>query len=193
MPTSTTVRLIPLLYKYGYEGPVYSTPPTRDLSAMLQLDYLDVIHKEDRKVPYSSNEVKTYIRHSITLNYGSVTDIAPDIKLTFHNAGHILGSAIAHFHIGDGMYNIAFTGDFNYSKSRLFNPAVNQFPRLEALFMESTYGGSNDFQQPTGRSRGKTLRDDQYRPPAGRKGHNPRVLRRAFAGSHACPRRRDAS
>ena len=138
--------LIPLLYKYGYEGPVYSTPPTRDLSAMLQLDYLDVINKEDRKIPYSSNEVKTYIRHSITLNYGSVTDIAPDIKLTFHNAGHILGSAIAHFHIGDGLYNIAFTGDFNYSKSRLFNPAVNQFPRLETLFMESTYGGSNDFQ-----------------------------------------------
>jgi len=138
--------LIPLLYKYGYEGPVYSTPPTRDLSAMLQLDYLDVINKEDRKIPYSSNEVKSYIRHSITLNYGSVTDIAPDIKLTFHNAGHILGSAIAHFHIGDGLYNIAFTGDFNYSKSRLFNPAINQFPRLEALFMESTYGGSNDFQ-----------------------------------------------
>jgi len=139
--------LVPLLYKYGYDGPVYSTPPTRDLSAMLQLDYLDVIHKEDRKVPYSSNEVKTYIKHSITLNYGNVTDIAPDIKLTFHNAGHILGSAIAHFHIGDGLYNIAFTGDFNYSKSRLFNPATSNFPRLEALFMESTYGGS-DMMQP---------------------------------------------
>ncbi len=139
--------LVPLLYKYGYDGPVYSTPPTRDLSAMLQLDYLDVIHKEDRKIPYSSNEVKTYIKHSITLNYGNVTDIAPDIKLTFHNAGHILGSAIAHFHIGDGLYNIAFTGDFNYSKSRLFNPATANFPRLEALFMESTYGGS-DMMQP---------------------------------------------
>ncbi|MCU0629822.1 MAG: beta-CASP ribonuclease aCPSF1 [Methanoregulaceae archaeon] len=138
--------LVPLLYKYGYDGPVYSTPPTRDLSAMLQLDYLDVIHKEDRKVPYSSNEVKTYIKHSITLNYGNVTDIAPDIKLTFHNAGHILGSAIAHFHIGDGLYNIAFTGDFNYSKSRLFNPATANFPRLEALFMESTYGGSDNMQ-----------------------------------------------
>jgi len=138
--------LIPLLYKYGYDGPVYSTPPTRDLSAMLQLDYLDVVSKEDRKIPYSSNEVKSYIKHSITLNYGSVTDIAPDIKLTFHNAGHILGSAIAHFHVGDGLYNIAFTGDFNYSKSRLFNPATNQFPRLEAIFMESTYGGSGDIQ-----------------------------------------------
>ncbi len=138
--------LVPLLYKYGFEGPVYSTPATRDLSSMLQLDYLEVIRKEDRKIPYTSNDVRNYLKHSIVLNYGSVTDIAPDIKLTFHNAGHILGSAIAHFHLGDGLYNIAFTGDFNYGKSRLFNPAVSQFPRLEALVMESTYGGSNDLQ-----------------------------------------------
>ncbi len=138
--------LVPLLFKYGYEGPVYSTPATRDLASLLQLDYLEVIRKEDRKIPYTSNDVRNYLKHSIVLNYGSVTDIAPDMKLTFHNAGHILGSAIAHFHVGDGLYNIAFTGDFNYGKSRLFNPAVAQFPRLEALVMESTYGGSNDFQ-----------------------------------------------
>lgn len=136
--------LIPFLFRYGFSGPVYSTPPTRDLSSMLQLDYLEVIRKEDRPAPYSSNEVKQYVKNSITLNYGSVTDIAPDIKLTFHNAGHILGSAIAHFHVGDGLYNIAFTGDFNYSKSRLFNPATASFPRLEAIFMESTYGASHD-------------------------------------------------
>jgi len=139
---------VPLLYKYGFEGPVYCTAPTRDLAAMLQLDYLDVVSKEDRKIPYSSNEVKSFIRHAIPLNYGSVTDIAPDIKLTFHNAGHILGSAIAHFHIGDGLYNIAFTGDFNYAKSRLFNPATSSFPRLEAIVMESTYGGARDNQTP---------------------------------------------
>ncbi len=137
---------IPLLYKYGYEGPVYSTPPTRDLAAMLQLDYLDVVNKEGKTVPYSSNEVKEFIKHSIVLNYGCVTDIAPDIKLTFHNAGHILGSGIAHFHVGDGLYNVAFTGDLHYGKSRLFNAAVNHFPRLEALFMESTYGGAQDMQ-----------------------------------------------
>jgi KH/beta-lactamase-domain protein len=140
--------LVPLLFKYGFDGPVYSTPPTRDLSAMLQLDYLEVIQKEAGKTPYTSTDVKNFVRHSITLNYGAVTDIAPDIKLTFHNAGHILGSAIAHFHIGEGLYNIAFTGDFNYSKSRLFSPAASQFPRLETVFMESTYGGSNDVQPP---------------------------------------------
>jgi KH/beta-lactamase-domain protein len=138
--------LVPLLFKYGFEGPVYSTPGTRDLAAMLQLDYIDVASKENNRVPYSSNEVKTYISHSITLNYGNVTDIAPDVKLTLHNAGHILGSAIAHFHIGEGLYNIAFTGDFNYGRTRLFGPATAQFPRLEALFMESTYGGSRDMQ-----------------------------------------------
>jgi KH/beta-lactamase-domain protein len=138
--------LVPLLFKYGYEGPIYSTPATRDLSAMLQLDYIEVMNKENNRVPYSSTEVQHYIKNSITLNYGSVTDIAPDIKLTFHNAGHILGSAIAHFHIGEGLYNIAFTGDFNYGKTRLFGPATVQFPRLEALFMESTYGGSGDMQ-----------------------------------------------
>lgn len=137
---------VPLLYKYGYKGPVYSTPPTRDLAAMLQLDYLEVTSKEGRSVPYSSNEVKEYIKHSIVLNYGCVTDIAPDIKLTYHNAGHILGSGIAHFHLGDGLYNVAFTGDLHYGKSRLFNAAMNHFPRLEALFMESTYGGSQDMQ-----------------------------------------------
>lgn len=139
---------IPLLYKYGYKGPVYSTPPTRDLAAMLQLDYLEVVNKEGKNIPYSSNEVKEYIKHSIVLNYGCVTDIAPDIKLTFHNAGHILGSGIAHFHVGDGLYNVAFTGDLHYGKSRLFNAAVNHFPRLETLFMESTYGGSQDMQPP---------------------------------------------
>lgn len=136
---------IPLLYRYGYDGPVYTTPATRDTAAMLQLDYLDVNNKEDKVPPYSSNEIREFVKHTIALGYGDVTDIAPDLKLTLHNAGHILGSAIAHFNVGNGVYNIAFTGDFFYSKSRLFNPAVSQFPRLEALVMESTYGGSEDF------------------------------------------------
>jgi predicted metal-dependent RNase len=75
-----------------------------------------------------------------------VTDIAPDVKLTLHNAGHILGSAIAHFHIGAGLYNVAFTGDIHYDDTRLFNGAVNDFPRVETLVLESTYGGRNDYQ-----------------------------------------------
>ncbi|WP_254537426.1 beta-CASP ribonuclease aCPSF1 [Halomarina litorea] len=138
--------LIPLLFKYGYDGPIYCTEPTRDLMGLLTLDYLDVAAKEGRTPPYESEMVREAIKHTIPLEYGDVTDIAPDVKLTFHNAGHILGSAVSHFHIGDGLYNVAFSGDIHYDDTRLFNGAVNEFPRVETLVLESTYGGRNDYQ-----------------------------------------------
>ncbi|MFB6126780.1 MAG: beta-CASP ribonuclease aCPSF1 [Halolamina sp.] len=138
--------LIPLLFKYGYDGPIYCTEPTRDLMGLLTLDYLDVAAKEGRTPPYDSEQVREAIKHCIPLEYGDVTDIAPDVKLTFHNAGHILGSAVTHFHIGDGLYNVAFSGDIHYDDTRLFNGAVNDFPRVETLVLESTYGGRNDYQ-----------------------------------------------
>ncbi|NIB98813.1 beta-CASP ribonuclease aCPSF1 [Halobacterium sp. R2-5] len=137
---------IPLLFKYGYDGPIYTTEPTRDLMGLLTLDYLDVAAKEGRAPPYESEMVREAIKHTIPLEYGDVTDIAPDVKLTFHNAGHILGSAVSHFHIGDGLYNVAFSGDIHYDDTRLFNGAVNDFPRVETLVLESTYGGRNDYQ-----------------------------------------------
>lgn len=138
--------MIPLLFKYGYDGPVYMTPPTRDLSALLQLDYIEVANREGKRPPYESAMIREALKHTITLNYGDVTDIAPDIRLTFYNSGHILGSACAHFHVGEGLYNVAFSGDFKYEKTRLFDPAVNQFPRIETLIMEATYGGMHDMQ-----------------------------------------------
>jgi len=138
--------LIPLLFKYGYDGPIYCTEPTRDLMGLLTLDYLDVAAKEGRAPPYESEMVREAIKHCIPLEYGDVTDIAPDVKLTLHNSGHILGSAICHFHIGDGLYNVAFSGDIHYEDTRLFNGAVNEFPRVETLVLESTYGGRNDYQ-----------------------------------------------
>ncbi|WP_423751372.1 beta-CASP ribonuclease aCPSF1 [Salinirarus marinus] len=138
--------LLPLLFKYGYDGPVYTTQATRDLMGLLQLDYLDVAAKEGRTPPYGSEMVREELKHTITLDYGDVTDIAPDIKLTFHNAGHILGSAVSHFHVGDGFHNVVFSGDVHYADTRLFNGAVNDFPRAETLVMESTYGRRDDYQ-----------------------------------------------
>jgi hypothetical protein len=140
--------LVPLLFKYGYDGPIYMTKPSRDLMSLLTVDYLEVAQKEGRTPPYESELVREAIKHTITLDYGEVTDIAPDIKLTLHNAGHVLGSAIAHFHVGDGLYNVGFSGDIHYEETRLFNGAVNDFPRLETLYLESTYGGRGDTQPP---------------------------------------------
>jgi len=138
--------LIPILFKYGYDGPIYTTEPTRDLMGLLQLDYLDVAAKEARTPPYESKMVREALKHTIPIGYGDVTDVAPDVKLTLHNAGHILGSAVAHFHVGNGRYNVAFSGDIHYRDTRLLDGADNDFPRVETLVLESTYGGRNDYQ-----------------------------------------------
>ena len=132
--------LVPYLFKYGYKGPVYATKPTRDLMVLSQLDLLDIIQRSGKTPPYTQHEVKKMVLHTIPLDYGEVTDIAPDIKLTFYNAGHILGSAIVHLHIGEGLHNIVYTGDFKYGKTRLLDKAHDSFPRVETLIMESTYG-----------------------------------------------------
>ena len=138
--------LVPALFLYGYDGPIYCTPPTRDLMSLLQIDSLKVLNAEGIKPLYRSEDVRTTIKHCITLDYGETVDISPDVKLTLHNAGHILGSAIAHFHIGDGLYNIAMTGDTKYERTWLFDPAHTKFPRLEAVHLESTYGAEDDVQ-----------------------------------------------
>lgn len=135
---------IPYLYHYGYEGPVYCTTPTRDVTTLLQQDHLDISHREDKPLPFNIKDVKEALNKTITLDYGEVTDISPDIRLTLHNAGHIVGSAMAHLHIGDGKHNFVYTGDFKNEKSRLLEPSVSRFPRIESMVMESTYGGHED-------------------------------------------------
>ena len=136
--------LVPFLFKYGYRGPVYSTLPTRNLSTMLQLDFIQICDKEGSPSPYSKRDVKSTVLHTIPLSWGKVTDIAPDIKLTLHNSGHILGSSMIHLHFGKGDYNFVYTGDFKFQKTRLLEKAAVKFPRVESLLIESTYGGPQD-------------------------------------------------
>jgi len=136
--------MVPFLFKYGYKGPVYCTLPTRNLSTMLQLDFVQICEKEGTPGPYSKRDVKSAVLHTIPLSWGKVTDIAPDIKLTLHNSGHILGSSIIHLHFGKGGFNFIYTGDFKYQKTRLLEKAAVKFPRVEALLIESTYGGPQD-------------------------------------------------
>jgi hypothetical protein len=137
---------VPYLYRKGYEGPLYCTAPTRDLAVLLQLDYVEIAEREDKLMPYEKRDISSFLTHTITLDYGDVTDIAPDIRATMHNAGHILGSSVIHFHIGEGAYNVVYTGDIKFDRSRLFSPAVYTFPRVETLIIDSTYGGPQDIQ-----------------------------------------------
>lgn len=140
--------LIPYLYKMGYKGPVYMTAPTRDISALLSLDYVGVAYKQADSPLYKPEDIKEMVRHSICLNYGEVSDITPDIRITFYNAGHVLGSCVTHINIGNGLHNFVYSADTNYRKTRLLDPAVNYFPRVETVTLESTYGSKNDVLPP---------------------------------------------
>ncbi len=139
---------LPYLYEYGYTGPVYCTEPTRDLMILMQLDFLDVIKRDGRKAPYSSQAIKKSIEHCIPLGYGEVSDITDDMRLTLNNAGHILGSASAHLHIGEGLHNIVYTGDIKFGKSELLDSADPNFNRVETLILDSTYGAQRNPMPP---------------------------------------------
>ena len=149
---------VPFLFKYGYDGPVYCSEPTSVLMTLLQLDYLDVSSKEGGYPPYDQKDVREAVMHSIPVKYGVVTDVAPDIKLTLHNAGHIIGSSIVHLHIGEGLHNIVYSGDFKFGRTMLLEPATCSFPRAETLIMESTYGGPDDVMSDRETVEGKLAR-----------------------------------
>lgn len=137
--------LLPFLYKYGYDGPVYCSAPTSNLMTMLQLDYLDVASKQGITPHYDQKDVRESVLHTIPLKFGVVTDVAPDIRLTLHNSGHILGAAMAHLHIGEGLHNIVYTSDYKFARTMLLEAAAAEFPRIETVITESTYGGHEDF------------------------------------------------
>ena len=135
---------VPAMYKYGYDGPVYCTEPTLPLMTMLQNDFVKIAQIEGGRLIYDQKDIRDEIQHAITLPYGMVTDISPDIKLVFNNAGHILGSATVHLHIGEGAHNIVYTGDYKYGRTQLFDSATWNYPRVETLITESTYGAKED-------------------------------------------------
>ena len=136
--------LLPYLYKMGYKGPTYMTAPTRDIASLLALDFIGVSYKQAAAPLFSSAHVSEMVKKTICLNYGEVTDITPDVRITLYNAGHVLGSSQIHMNIGNGAHNFVYSGDMKYAKTRLLDPAVNKFPRVETIQIESTYGGKND-------------------------------------------------
>jgi KH/beta-lactamase-domain protein len=149
--------MIPYLYKMGYDGPLYTTEPTRDLMIMLTLDYIGLAHGEGGDAPYDSSHIKKAVKRTITPEYGEVTDITPDMRLTLKNAGHIIGSSLCHIHVGEGLHNILYTGDYNYDNTEMLRAADTNFQRVETMITESTYGGKDDEQQDRDESNKKFL------------------------------------
>tara|TARA_Y100000310_G_C20698091_1_gene827163 strand:- start:2222 stop:4111 length:1890 start_codon:yes stop_codon:yes gene_type:complete len=139
---------LPYLFKYGYKGPVYCTAPTRDVSALLLMDYVKIMKNDKKESIFDIEEIREMVKHTITLEFGEVSDITPDVRLTMYNSGHILGAAMSHLHIGNGLHNLCYGADMKYGKTALLDSAVDSFPRLETMMMESTYGARDKIMPP---------------------------------------------
>lgn len=143
---------LPRLVKNGFRGPVFCTPGTRELAALL---LPDSAHLQEEEARYANKE--GYSKHKPalplytvedaqaslglfqTFGFGRPTEILPGLSLAFWRAGHILGSAICSFKLLKEKQSIVFTGDLGrYQGPLLHSPEAVYF--ATTLVAESTYG-----------------------------------------------------
>lgn len=149
---------LPHLCKRGFSGNIYSTPATRDLCSIMLPDAAH-IHESDiawlnrhRKrddlplleASYSMVDAEKCLRQFVTLSYERSMFIADGVKLTFIDAGHVLGSAQVildiHDHADNKQKRLLFSGDIGRPGNDLLNdPAPSD--KVDIVIMESTYGG----------------------------------------------------
>ena len=146
---------IPLLVKRGFKGPIYSHNATLDLCAVMLEDsgYLNEKNvlwenkKRERKgfdlveALYTKEEAKLAFKHFKALEYAQTKEILPGIKVTLHDAGHILGSAIIELELKEDGHTrkIVFSGDLGHKNAPILrNP--EEIGEADLVVMESTYG-----------------------------------------------------
>jgi len=132
---------IPKLVKEGFQGRIYSTPPTRDLAAVMLEDALKVMEYEHERYGYEVLYEREHIRQSLSLwqtaPYYTETALPDGVTLTFSNAGHILGSAIVS--LTKAGKKMVFTGDIGNVPQPLLAPPDIPVD-YDYMVMESVYG-----------------------------------------------------
>lgn len=146
---------LPLLVKRGYSGPVYCTPPTRELCAIMLLDsariqeedarFFNKLHAADGAVIeplYGEEEARRAIELLRPVEYDKPFSPAEGLAARFLDAGHVLGSAMIQLDLprGAGRRRLLFTGDLGRRESPLMAPPA--VPKaVDYLILETTYGG----------------------------------------------------
>ena len=146
---------IPLLVLRGYKGPVYAQHATGALCRIMLPDsgYLNEKDAEwenrhrRRKGQalieplYTREDAEACLTQFETVAYGEDISLAPQLRVRFHDAGHILGSSIVEIRHGrgDAVRTLVFSGDLGYREAPVMNPPV-PISHADAVLMESTYG-----------------------------------------------------
>ncbi len=150
--------LLPRLVAAGFEGPILTTSASRELAEIILADSAeiqeeDAKHKrkrhqrEGRSVPhpveplYTTEDVEQTAALFRRSHYGKPVELNDTVSVTFHDAGHILGSAMLEINVGPPgkTRTLIFSGDVGQrDKPIIEDPSV--FNRADYVIMESTYG-----------------------------------------------------
>lgn len=146
---------LPSLAKQGFSGKVYLTHGTGDLATLLledsariqEGDCAYVNKREARRGKqcirpfYDSDDVRTITRRFIGTRYAEAVSLRPRLKCSFHDAGHILGSAAVRLTVsGRGnSTTVLFTGDLGRKQMPIIRDPAGP-PPCDVLIIESTYG-----------------------------------------------------
>lgn len=148
---------LPGLYRAGFRGPIYSTPATADLTAIMLRDSLHIQQEDARYLTrhagapdrppieplYGDEDVRGVVKLLEPLEGADWHELSPALSLRFTNAGHILGSAVIQLAVEDrgDVLRIVFTGDLGRrGLPLLWDP--QSVEGCDVLITESTYAGS---------------------------------------------------
>ncbi len=149
--------LLPLLSKRGFKGNVYSTPASRDLANLIMMDSARIQARDaqylakqagkrgqtfDWKPLYDELDAIEAVGQFVTVSYERPMRIGRDVRMTFRDAGHILGSATAHVTATDSSgrsVRIGFSGDLGRPDKPIIRDPQPMDP-VDYLVIESTYG-----------------------------------------------------
>jgi len=148
---------LPLLVKKGYQGDIHATPATRDLCAAMLEDAAMIQAADARHLNkqiehgdldsalieplYTGADVRQTLDQMIAVPYHRAREIAPGVRLTYLDAGHVLGSAIVLLDIDDDgeWRRLCFTGDLGRRDMPILrDPEIPS--DVDMLLTESTYG-----------------------------------------------------
>lgn len=143
---------LPNLVKRGFSGPIYCTSATKDIASLLLSDsakiqesdfeYLNKKRKEKGLPPkeplYTTQDAEKALQYFHPVEYRKSFEPVDGVKITLHDAGHILGSSI--ILIETDSQRILFSGDLGRRDMPIIkDPTV--IHDIDCLILESTYGG----------------------------------------------------
>lgn len=135
------IGLIPKLYKDGFRGKIFATPPTVDLARLTLEDSQGILEREAREIArkplYQREDIDGALALVKTAGYGRKRKLAENIYFQFREAGHILGSAI--IELWAERKKIVFSGDLGNAPTPLLNPPA-KIRQADYVLIESTYG-----------------------------------------------------